>query len=411
MVALLDSRLNVKDNPNENYARELLELYTIGKGLNGEIPATGTQGDYFYFTELDVQSAAKVLSGYDVDDTFATIDPDTLIPRAKIKANGGGQPNQHDNTVKQFSARFGNATITPTVPGTQPTEVSMLDEIDQLINMIYSQAETPKNICRKIYRYYVYHDITATIDSTIIADMVTTFTTNNYKIEPVIRELLQSQHFYDAGDMSIDNDNFGAIIKSPLQLVAETLNFFEYQLPDYISQSESFYLKSGTLLRTVENQGMKLMNPFDVAGYEAYHQFPLYHRMWINTNALTQRYKFIFDTMTTENMDPDNVTVDLYPFMKLRFAGTASDPDAFIRELASYLLPMYSEGPEITTARLDWFKAQLFKLGLALPQGPLAFWQFSWANGDSIPASKDDSRGMLQDLVNAMMQSPEYQLS
>jgi uncharacterized protein (DUF1800 family) len=410
MVALLDGRLNVKGNPNENYARELLELYTIGKGLNGQIPATGIPGDYFYFTEQDVQSAAKVLSGYDVDDTFATIDADTLIPRAKLKTGTGGLPNQHDNTVKQFSNRLGSATVTPTVAGTQPTEASMLDEIDQLINLIYNQAETHKNVCRKIYRFYVYHDITTAIDNTIIADMVTTFTTNNYKIEPVIRELLQSQHFFDSADATIDNDNFGAIIKSPLQLVSETLNFFEYQLPDYVSQSESFYMKAENLLNALENQGMKLMNPFDVAGYEAYHQFPLYHRMWINTNALTQRYKFIYDTMTTENMEDDNVTVDLLAYMQLRFSTNASDPDLLIREIASYILPMYSEGPEITTQRLDWFKAQLFKLGQALPQGPLVFWQFSWANANTITASEEDSRGMLQDLINAMMQSPEYQL-
>ncbi len=411
MVALLDGRLNVKGNPNENYARELLELYTLGKGLNGQFPATGVPGDYYYFTEEDVQAAAKVLSGYDVDNTFSTLDPDTTIPRARIRTGAGNLPNQHDNTVKQFSARLGNATITPIVPGNQPTEESMLDEIGQLIDLLYSQPETHRNICRKLYRFYVYHDITPAIESTVITNMVATFVANNFKIEPVIRELLQSQHFFDSADASVDNDNFGAIIKSPLQLVSETLNFFEYELPDYLTQSAAFYMKTGSLLRSLEEQGMKFMNPFDVAGYEAYHQYPLYHRMWINTNALTQRYKFIFDTMTTENMEPDNVTVDLLTFMQARFPAVASDPDLFIREVASYLFPAYNEGTEITTARLDWFLAQLFKLGQALPQGPLVFWQFSWANANTIPASGEDARGMIQDMINAMLQSPEYQLS
>jgi hypothetical protein len=49
-------------------------------------------------------------------------------------------------------------------------------------------------------------------------------------------------------------------------------------------------------------------------------------------------------------------------------------------------------------------------LGEALPQGKLAFWQFSWSHKDSIDTSKTDARGMLQDLINAMLQSPEYQL-
>jgi uncharacterized protein (DUF1800 family) len=414
MLALLDGRLNVKGNPNENYARELMELYTIGKGLNDQIPATGVPGDYFYYTEQDVVAAAKVLSGYDIDDTFTTIDADTLLPRGKVKAGANLLPNQHDNTVKQFSARFSNATVTPNptlLNGGQPTEASMLDEIDQLINIIYAQTETPKNICRKIYRFYVYHDISAAIDSSIVDNMASTFTSNNFKIEPVIKELLQSQHFYDSMDATVDNDNFGAIIKSPLDLVAGTLNFFEYQLPDYVSQPASFYMKAGNLLSSINDQGMNLMNPYDVAGYEAYHQFPLYHRMWINTNALTQRYKFIYDTMTVDNMDPDNVTIDLLAYMQSRFSTNAMDPDAFIREIVSYILPLSTEGSEITTQRLDWFKAQLYKLGQALPQGPLAFWQFSWTNANSIPASGEDTRGMLQDMVNAMMQSPEYQLS
>jgi hypothetical protein len=49
-------------------------------------------------------------------------------------------------------------------------------------------------------------------------------------------------------------------------------------------------------------------------------------------------------------------------------------------------------------------------LGTALPQGPFVFWQFSWTNANTIPESKEDARGMLQDLMNAMLQSPEFQL-
>ncbi len=406
MLALLDGELNVKGSPNENYARELMELYTIGKGLNDQIPATGVQGDYYYYTEQDVEAAAKVLSGFDFDNTFSTIDADTLIPRGKIKAGANLLPNQHDNTVKQFSARFGNATITPSA--TPPTEASMLDEIDQLINLLYSQSETPKNICRKIYRFYVYHDITTTIDSTIITDLTTTFIANNYKIEPVIRELLASDHFYDSADATVDNDNFGAVIKSPLDLVAQTLNFFEYQLPDYVSQSASFYMKAGNLIQSLKDQGLDLMNPYDVAGYEAYHQSPLYNRMWINTNSLAERYKFIYDTMTVVNTDPNNVTLDLLAYIKLRFNTNASDPDTLIREIVPYILPLFNEGTEITTSRLDWFKAQMLKLGSASGNS-LNFWQFKWANSGTSPAD-EDARGMLQDLINAMMQSPEYQL-
>jgi uncharacterized protein (DUF1800 family) len=407
MLVLLDGRLNVKSNPNENFAREVLELYTIGKGLSGQIPDTGTPGDYYYYTEHDVQTAAKVLSGYDFDDTFGTPDADTNLPRAIVKLSGL-VANQHENSVKTFSARLGTAVVTPTVP-TNPTEASVLDELDQLIDILFNQAETARHICRKIYRFYVYHDITAAIDSTIISDMVTTLTSGGFKIEPVIKELLASQHFYDSIDASVDNDNFGALIKSPLDLVCGTLNFFEFAMPDYTTNAASFYMKAEALVSKLYDQGMNFMNPYDVAGYEAYHQYPLYNRHWINTNALTQRYNFIFLTMETDDMAASSVQIDLLAYMKLRFAANATDPDAFVREIVSYIFPLSTETTEITTARLDWFKARLLKLGSA-EADPLAFWVTRWNTAYSIPGNDVDTRGMLQDMVNAMMQSPEYQL-
>lgn len=412
MLALLDGRLNVKGNPNENFARELFELYTIGKGLSGQVPVTGVPGDYFYFTEQDIKAAALVLSGWDVDATFSNIDPDTIIPRGKVKTGAGGIANQHDNTEKQFSNRMGDTLIIPDaalLTAGQPNQASMLDEIDQLINMIFAQPETPKNICRKIYRFYVYHDITAEIDSTIIPEMVNTLIANNYKIEPVIRELLSSSHFYDSL-AGVDDDKFGGIIKSPLDLVCGTCNFFEYAVPDYLTQTNLFYQKTKNLLGKLSDQGMNFMNPYDVAGYEAYHQFPLFHRNWINTNSLTQRYKFIYDIMTTENMTADSVSIDLLAYYSLRFPANALDPDLLVREVASYLFPLYTEVSELTPERLTWFKNRFLMLGDVLNQAQPAFWQFSWSHRGDIVASEMDARGMLQDKINAMLQSPEYQL-
>src|SRR5688572_20190338 len=65
MLTLLDGTLNVKGSPNENYGRELLELYTIGRGLEGNVVGTPEgDGDYIVYKEEDVQAAAKVLSGW-----------------------------------------------------------------------------------------------------------------------------------------------------------------------------------------------------------------------------------------------------------------------------------------------------------------------------------------------------------
>ncbi|MDZ7647892.1 MAG: DUF1800 family protein [Cytophagales bacterium] len=113
--------------------------------------------------------------------------------------------------------------------------------------MIYSKPETARNFCRRIYRYYVYHEITQTIDDTIIAEMANTFATSGYKIQPVLEDLFQSQHFYDAA-AGVNDDAFGGIIKSPLDLLVGTFRIFNVQLPDPVTSATSFYEKTGELI-------------------------------------------------------------------------------------------------------------------------------------------------------------------
>ncbi|MGD9329309.1 MAG: DUF1800 family protein, partial [Cyclobacteriaceae bacterium] len=165
MLKFLDGRLNVKGNPNENFARELMELYTIGRGLEGTLPVATEQGDYFNFKEEDVQAAARILSGFDIDEDFITIDQETALPRGR--ARGGINATQHDTGSKQFSERLDNAVISPDPlliadPLVTNEEVA-IDEISQLIELLYSKNETARHICRKIYRFFVYHDITPEI--------------------------------------------------------------------------------------------------------------------------------------------------------------------------------------------------------------------------------------------------------
>jgi len=69
------------------------------------------------------------------------------------------------------------------------------------------RRETAMNICRRIYRHFVYHNITGDIDTTIVSDLADTFTSSGFKIQPVLEELFQSQHFYDAAaGVAIDVD-------------------------------------------------------------------------------------------------------------------------------------------------------------------------------------------------------------
>lgn len=412
MLQLLDGNQNVKGSPNENFAREFHELYTIGRGLEGTLPAAPAAGDYILFTETDVQAAAKVFSGWDVDDTFSTIDADTLLRRGKVK----GSPlnaSSHDNSAKQFSARFNNAVIQPDpllLNGGLPTEESAIDEIRQLVDQIYAKPETTRNICWKIYRFFVYaphtpeHSIA--IDGAIISQMAETLVANNYKIQPVIENLLRSEHFYEAGAGATD-DNFGGIIKSPLDLMTGTFRFFNIALPDMAANPTEFYSSTGEMIAILEDLGLNFFEPYDVAGYEAYHQYPIYHRSWITPNYLARRYEFIRKVIASAENSTFNI--DVYEFVRDNFSDAiASDARSLVIELARYLLPLSDnltfddtsdDNASLTAQRLNYFKDRF------LQQFDEAYWTTRWQQ------SAPDLREQLEFLFNAMLQSPEYQLS
>ncbi|KAJ1380561.1 hypothetical protein B484DRAFT_440940, partial [Ochromonadaceae sp. CCMP2298] len=227
MLVFLDGRFNVKGSPNENYARELLELYSIGRGLEGTVPEPEFEGDYFTYSEEDVQAGARVLSGFDVDATFSNIDIETSLPRGGVK--GGSIASRHETETKSFSTRLGNGTVIPNndlQTNGNPNEESVLDEISQFIDLIYAQEETARSICREIYRFFVYHQIDEALQDDIIQDMADIFIANEFKLQPVLVALLTSDHFYEAEAGSEDN-NFGSIVKSPLDLVLGFMRNFE----------------------------------------------------------------------------------------------------------------------------------------------------------------------------------------
>ncbi len=412
MLQLLDGNMNVKGSPNENYAREFHELYTIGRGLEGTLPTSTEPGDYILFTEADVQAAARVFSGWAFDDEFATVDADTNLKRGKVKGSALNA-SAHDNEPKQFSARFGNAVIQPDpllLDGGRATEESAIDEIRQLVDQIFAKPETTKNICWKIYRFFVYAphtpEVAQAIDQTVIAEMANTFITSNYKIQPVIENLLRSEHFYEAGS-GVADDNFGGIIKSPLDLVAGTLRFFDVRLPDMLTQTDEFYMVTGNIIGSLGDLGLNFFEPYDVAGYEAYHQYPIYHRSWITPNYLARRYEFIRQVITASEDGMFNV--DVYEFVKKNFSdAVASDAPSLVIELAKYLLPLsdnltFDENADdtssLTAQRLNYFKERF------LQQFDEAYWTTRWQQ------SAPDLREQLEFLFNAMLQSPEHQLS
>lgn len=419
MLIFLDGDQNVKGNINENFARENFELYTIGRGLESEneTRTPSGPGDYFFFTEEDVREASKVLSGWDKDLDFANIDELTGLPRGVVKG-GALNASQHTEGDKQFTAYFNNQVISPDpllLNGANQTEASALDEISQLIEMIFAQEETAKHLCRKLYRFFVYYDVTTEVEDNIIQAMADTFVTSGYRLIPVLKQLFQSQYFYDLqvpGPNEVIDDKFGGIIKSPLDLVVGTYKNLEINIPDPQADAQNFYDLMSDLTRSMNNMGMDFYEPFEVAGYGAYHQFPRFNRNWISTHWLTQRYNFIRQLLAAD-MD-GNLTINPLIFVQNNFAASAGDARQLIIDMAPYFFPLAqgldfdNPGGDLTPARVRYFLQAFLGFSEYDTEADMAVTEWTALYAD--PNNYLEVTTRLTSLFNALMQSPEYQL-
>lgn len=393
MLLHLDGNLNIKGVPQENFAREFLELYTVGKGEEVSL------GNYTNFTEQDVQALTKALTGWGVDPTFQTIDPVTNIPTGKVKGSATTS-SQHDVTSKQFSSAFNNAVIqTGSVTGTNAAVTAVYTELDDVVNMVFNSPHTAKHICRRIYREFVYYDITTEIETDIIEPLATTLISNNYNITSVLEVLFQSEHFYDLDTPITEDNNIGAIIKSPMDLVIGTMRLFNLTVPNNTTQLTAHYEMYSQLIEQLDLQGLQFFEPYDVAGYEPYYQFPDYHRYWISSNYLANRYKFSELLITGfTGMSGNLLKLDVVAFVDAN-CSNPGDATILVQELVEWLFPI-----TLDAARFNYFRDDVL-----LDQLSAANWTAEWNN--YVNTSSDvNVRLQLESLFNAMMQTPEYQL-
>jgi uncharacterized protein (DUF1800 family) len=255
MLLFLNGATNTVFSPNENYARELLELFTIGKG-----PQIGP-GDYTNYTEQDVAEGAKILTGYIVNGLRS----DTITDVTAVFTHVF-----HDNTTKTLSYHFGNATII----------ANGANEYEDFIDVIFQQDEVARFICRKIYRFFVNYDLTPAVESTVIQEMANTLIANNYDVLPVMQELLTSEHFYD---ISVR----GALIKGPLDTIYSMMNSTE-STPTFTLDT-NYQMQLG-MYYFAETLGQAYVAPPSVAGWPEYYQEPSYYKLWVNATHLKSRF-------------------------------------------------------------------------------------------------------------------------
>ncbi len=400
MNDFLDIGESEKESPNENFVREFFELFTIGKG-----PQIG-EGDYTTFTEQDVREAAKIMTGFRRNDAWDDpigYDPETGLPRASMDIG------RHDTTDKIFSHAFqGNIIVG------QAIETGMILEVQALVNMIFDQEATSKEITRRLYRFFVRPTITEEVETDIIAPLAQSLVSNNFVLIPIIKQLLKSEHFYDEGNADTTDEIVGGLIKSPLDLQAGIIRFFDLPIPDpALDPFEAYvtFYRSG-MQNPLSAACFDIFMPPEVAGYPPLYQNPDFHRLWMNAKSLPARLEIVenhiygaaplrLDLMTWVNDSANIIEYEGNDPM-----GTPGPhPGAriahhLVQELVDYLLP-----EAIDADRFSYFMDEILLDNLSETS-----WMFEW---DTYVSTGDDTAVRLQveKLVRAILQSPEYQLA
>lgn len=394
MLVYLNNTSNTSSSPNENYAREFLELFTIGKG-----PQIGI-GDYTNYTEADIVQAARVLTGFRRKSDRSIIDTTTGLPKGYTVFSA------HHNSAKVFSSAFQNTTIAAT------TNLAGMDtELNQFIDMIFNQQATAKNICRKLYIYFVKGNITPEIETDIITPLANDLFTNGYEILPIVRKLLESLHFYDLDDTNSLDENIGAIIKSPLQQASEVCTYLQCSMYDPnstdLTAKYNFHYKFWYAF--VHNSFLAGANmlPFDpdnVAGHLAYYQAPEFDKSWIASSTIIARYRLGESLLDGYNRitGNSNIYAKINISTVIRDGGlisNANDPYILVSELCNNL---FAQEPD--SNRVNYFMNSFLLQGLAT-----SYWNTAWFNYIS-SGNNSVVEPRLKELVKNLLRAPESQI-
>ena len=371
MLIFLNGNQNFAASPNENYARELLELFTLGKG-----PQIAP-GDYSTYTEQDVRALARALTGWRIRYAWNDF---SRRPESYFDAR------RHDTGNKRLSHHFGHDVI----------RNGGAEEYRHVVNRIFQQPAVARHLCRKLYRHFVYYDITEAEERDVIEPLARLFEEHDFELRPVLRALFLSEHFYAT-------DNRGPMIKNPLQFVAGAMRTFghAHQFDGFpIDQQRRMFIFYYYAAAGMEQD---YFYPPSVAGWEAYYQAPAYYRIWINSSTLQVRTRFT-QTMT----DAQGAGVGLgnratYDYLSwITQVPNATDPNALIAGVTRLLLPQ-----PLTPGQLANLKEVL------IPGLPDFEWTVEYGDHLANPrdsALADSVHAKLRDLFRAIFSLAEYQL-
>ncbi len=229
MIVWLNNFENVKGRPNENWARELLELFTMGEG-NG-------------YTEQDIQEAARAFTGWSL-----------LRPRRDGAAGALDfvfRPQAHDEGPKTFLGQ----TIQ------SPRGAEGIQDGERVVEIIFEQPQVAEYVAHKVWEYFVYPEP----EDEVILPLAKAFRDSGYELKALMRALLEHPHF-------LSEKAYRAKIKSPVELAVGAYRELGITQPENLPRVLEFY-----------SLGQTLFFPPDVGGWTS-------DTGWINTGTILARF-------------------------------------------------------------------------------------------------------------------------
>ena len=301
MVFFLDNCMSHKGAINENWGRELLELFTMGVGMDG-------QPNY---SEEDVKEAARAFTGWTVANAMPR------YPYGRYQAKFIYDPSDHDDGEKTFLGETGNWNG------------------EDIINIIAKHPGTARFISRHLYNFFVADEPqvpawqhTPPLDPKIIKMLEDEYFRTDCDIRSMLRVLFNSDAFKNA--------RF-AKVKSPAETVAGTMRLvgdFTFPKPGL-----------NALTLTIRYMGQDLLNPPTVEGWHT-------GREWIDSGTLVERINFTADNVGNVNLPGVRTIIN-----RLQSEGSTLSPerlvDGCLELLGAYELAEATHSELVSLARGD----------------------------------------------------------
>jgi uncharacterized protein (DUF1800 family) len=241
MLVFLDGRTNTRAKPQENFGREVMELFTWGLGN---------------YNENDVYAAARVFTGWNLRNVPGANNNDPASFQEFIYNSG-----QHETTVKTFS--FAVIGDSHTIPA-RAAGAGMQDGID-LLSALANSPQTARRLARKLWNFFI-SDL-ADPDTAFVENVTDVYTRNDTDMRAVVRYILMSRWFTDPAHVN-------ARYAWPAEFVIRTIKEMGWN---------GFSIDSARVPLT--NMGQTLFEPPNVAGWQL-------GRSWFGTGQMLARMNF-----------------------------------------------------------------------------------------------------------------------